>query len=79
MRTPVVKTRAGRELKLIPSSCRSGLCTPSPWRGAPLAFHREHCSSHQVQEEHLDASSLATLSEGDGLVEEMCVDPLKPL
>ena len=55
----------------------AALCNPPPWRGAPLAFHKERCTSHLVHEEHFDALSMATFSEGNGVVEKMCVSLLK--
>ena len=49
------------------------MCIPTPWRKTPLAFHKERCSSPLVQEEHLDAPSMAMFSEGNGVVEKMWV------
>ena len=50
---------------------------PPPWRGTPLAFHMERCSSHLVHEEHLNAPSMETFSVGNGVVEKMWVELLK--
>ena len=53
-----VNVRGARELEThpvpwrgAPLACRSGL-VPNPWRVASPAFHKEHCFSHQVPEEH---------------------------
>jgi hypothetical protein len=78
-----VNVRGARELETHPAlwrgaslACRSGL-VPTPWRVASPAFHKERCSSHRVHEEHFDAPSMATFSDGNGVVEKMCVSLLK--
>ena len=50
----LAKRAQGRpEVEPVPIPCRCGTSIPIPWRAAPLAFHKEGCSSHQVQVEPL--------------------------
>jgi hypothetical protein len=77
VRTPGVERTRGESWKLIPSILQERPCASPPWRNTPLAFHKERCTSHQVHEEHLDAPSMATYTEGNGVVEKMWVALLK--